>query len=216
MDQDKLDFLANSIKNARNVMHKVESTNFGSSGAQGHRVISEEDTDNFIGDTTEYLNEDQVAAFNRQPAQHQQPQYLQETPQPMKNLGKSKMPEAILRSFAENPITDPSAPIGMDNLMQQIAQKAGVPAKAPQQPVRQAIKENRIDAQQPAQQAPQATSIGQIDTKLMEYIIRKTVEETLEQVNKKSSLSENIQIKIGDKTFSGKITSLNEIKTSKK
>ena len=49
-----------------------------------------------------------------------------------------------------------------------------------------------------------------MDTKLMEYIIKKTVEETLEQVSKKSSIDETIQIKIGDKVFGGKLMTLKE------
>ena len=56
------------------------------------------------------------------------------------------------------------------------------------------------------QQAPQ------LDVKLIEFIIKKTVEETLEQVSKRTSIDETIQIKIGDKTFGGKLTVLKENK----
>jgi len=190
MDQnEKMNFLANSIQNARKVMEKVEGVSLTSNtfpSNKSTRVITEEDVDRMLDPG---FGEDMISEV----------QMTQRTNSTMKNISKSKMPEAILKSFQENPIIDPTAPIGMESMMQEITKKV-----APQR-------------NQPPQETPgfiveSQKTVPVMDTKLIEYIIKKTVEETLEQVNKRTSIDENIQIKIGDKTFGGKINTLKEIK----
>lgn len=187
MDQnEKMNFLANSIKQARKVMEKVES---GKVTPTNNRVgMSESDVDRML---------DQDTFLTEMPKK--------ETYQPnpnnmMRNLSKSKMPEAILKSFQENPIIDPTAPVGMETMMNEITKKAT--------PIRET--EKTITNQ------TQNVNPTQIDIKLVEYIIKKTVEETLEQVSKKTQIDETIQIKIGDKTFGGKLTVLKENKINNK
>ena len=190
---EKLEFLANSIKGARKVMEKVEDGKI--SPNQGvRRGMSENDVDKMLDEDTSFLTQ---LPNNKTPQAPNPANY-------MKNLSKSKMPAAILQSFAENPIIDPTMPMGMESMMQEITKKA-----APVQEVTQKV----ITESSPAQskQAP-----VQLDTQLIEYIIKKTVEETLEQVNKKSSIDETIQIKIGDKVFGGKLTVLKENKINQK
>ena len=92
---------------------------------------------------------------------------------------KTRLPPEILKSFQENPIIDPTAPVGMESIMNEITKKAA-PIKEPQRLVTEEKNNNP----------------GQIDIKLVEYIIKKTVEETLEQVSKKTQIDETIQIKI--------------------
>ncbi len=189
MDQnEKLNFLAQSIKNARKVMEKVETSQItpGNSVKTG-RIITEEDVDRLLdpnsGDTL--ISE---------------AEFVTGKSSGMKNMSKSKMPEAILKSFQDNPIIDPTAPIGMESMMQEITKKAApVRTEKPVESSNGVIIESK-----------HTTPV--MDTKLIEYIIKKTVEETLEQVNKKISVDENIQIKIGNKTFGGKINTLKEIK----
>jgi hypothetical protein len=185
---EKLEFLANSIKGARKVMEKVEDGKM-STNQNSRRGMSEADVDRMLDSDTNYLAE---APINRATQQPNPGNY-------MKNLSKSKMPAAILQSFAENPIIDPTMPMGMESMMQEITKKA-----APVQEVTQRVV---TESKQPA---------PQLDTQLIEYIIKKTVEETLEQVNKKSTIDETIQIKIGDKVFGGKLTVLKENKTTQK
>ena len=197
MDQnDKMNFLANSLKQAREVMKRVDS-NLGNTpgGNSIRRSLSEDDVDELL-DTQEYITEDQLPQ-NRMPQQPQQ-----------RDFSKSKLPPEILRSFAEMPAIDPTQPVGMELLMNKIAEKA-----TPQKPK---IQENRLTNNQTQVKTVKEVVTPQLDTKLIEYIIKKTVEETLAQVSKRTDISENIQIKIGDKSFNGKITSLNEIKTTKK
>jgi len=200
MDQnDKMSFLANSIKQARAVMHKVDA-NTGQPGSKtiSRRPLTEDDFDE-MSQPEELIAESQIPQQARQI-----PQQYMGTPQPQRNFAKSKMPPEILRSFSEMPAIDPTQPVGMELMMNEIVQKA-----APKQQ-RQVLNNTPVPLQQTVSEY--GSNNVQMDTKLIEYIIRKTVEETLEQVNKKTSLSENIQIKIGDKSFSGKITSLNEVK----
>lgn len=185
---DKLDFLANSIKRARNVMEKVEDGKIQPS-QNGGKGMTEEDIDRMLdNDDVQYLAEAPKAAAN------------------YKNMNTSRMPSAILESFKENPIADPTAPPGMENVMQKITQKA-----QPKYRENNVVPINENTVSRNVSQSSAAMP-AQMDTKLLEYIIRKTVEETLEQVSKKTNVDENIQIKIGDKTFGGKISTLNEIK----
>jgi hypothetical protein len=183
--QEKLEFLANSIKGARKVMEKVEDGKV-STNQSAHRGMSEADVDKMLDSDTNYLAE---APINRTTQQPNPGNY-------MKNLSKSKMPAAILQSFAENPIIDPTMPMGMESMMQEITKKA-----APVQEVTQKVFTESTQTKQ---------SPVQLDTQLIEYIIKKTVEETLEQVSKRTTIDETIQIKIGDKVFGGKLTVLKE------
>lgn len=185
---EKLNFLAQSIKNARKVMEKVEDkTTFSPNNRiqqpTVRKSLNEDDIDRLLDSQDHLISEDEY-----------------KTNVKMKNLSTSKMPEAIKKSFMENPIIDPTAPIGMESIMQEITKKAA--------PI---DSKKVVNEQFVSKPTPTNTNI-QLDTKLIEYIIRKTVEETLEQVSKKTSIDENIVIKIGDKTFGGKINTLKEIK----
>jgi hypothetical protein len=174
MDQnDKMNFLAQSIKNARKVMEKVETHNVTGNG------FTHSNASDFISEA----------------------QMIQRKNSTMKNMSTSKMPAAILKSFQENPIIDPTAPIGMESMMQEITKKAS--------PVER-IEENTTNKGGYVVESQQTAPV--MDTKLIEYIIKKTVEETIDQINKKTSIDENIQIKIGDKTFGGKLSTLKEVK----
>jgi hypothetical protein len=180
MDQnEKMNFLAESIKQARKVMEKVESGDL--SPTNNRRGMSESDVDRFLDNDT--------------PIRTTNESHLKRAIPNMQNISKSKMPAEILKSFQENPIIDPTAPIGMESVMNEITKKV-----APVKETQRIINEEKNN------------NPGQIDIKLVEYIIKKTVEETLEQVSKKTQIDETIQIKIGDKTFGGKLTVLKENK----
>lgn len=201
-NQDKAALLAQGIAKARMVMEKVEA-NTGGKMAQDRGMSGmnrEVYSDNYQEREPEYLTEEQVAARTRN-AGGGVPKNT------MKNLSSSKMPKEILQSFIDNPIVDPTVPVGMDNLMEQIAKA---------QPKMKQIDE----VVQPRSVAPvQSTPALTMDRDLIEYIIKKTVETVLEEQAKKTSIDENFQIKIGDKIFGGKLNVLkenNNNKTSKK
>jgi hypothetical protein len=182
---EKLNFLANSIKNARKVMEKVESGVVNTNNSvRPNNVLTEDDIDKLLDP-----NNDEMIS---------EAQMLKQKNNSMKNISKSKMPEAILKSFQENPIVDPTAPIGMESMMQEIVKKA---APTP-----------RVEPQERGFIAESKNTTQPIDTKLIEFIIKKTVDEVFEQIGKKTSIDEDFQIKIGGKTFGGKLKSMNEIK----
>ena len=139
-------------------------------------------------------------SFLQQPQQPVSANY-----QPYKNLNTSKMPKEILESFLKTPTIDPTQPLGMETLVQKVVGK-------PQQ--RQQPQQSAPRRQEPIveHRQPVTDSKSTMDIQLLEYVIKKTVEETLKQVNEQTNLNENIQIKIGDKTFGGKISSLKSIK----
>jgi hypothetical protein len=200
-NQDKAALLAQGIAKARMVMEKVEA-NTGGRMAQDRGVSSmnrEMYSDNYEEREPEYLSEEQVAARTRNAAGN--------VPKnTMRNLATSKMPKEILQSFMENPIVDPTVPVGMDNLMEQVAKT---------QPKMKQIEEMAQPRHTPQIQQNQAVTM---DRELIEYIIKKTVETVLEEQAKKTSIDENFQIKIGDKIFGGKLNVLKESnnKTTKK
>jgi hypothetical protein len=201
INQDKAALLAQGIAKARIVMEKVEA-NTGGKMAQDRgmsNVNREMYSDNYQEREPEYLSEEQVAARTRN-AGGGVPKNT------MRNLSTSKMPKEILQSFIDNPIVDPTVPVGMDSLMEQVAKS---------QPKMKQIEEMvQAKPAAPVQSAPALT----MDKELIEYIIKKTVETVLEEQAKKTSIDENFQIKIGDKIFGGKLNVLkeNNNKTTKK
>jgi len=192
---EKAAILAQGIAKARTVMQKVES-NTSYRGASQPQINREVYSDDHEDREPEYLSEDQMKTRVRSVGS--------EIPKnTMKNIHTSKMPKEILQSFMENPIADPTMPIGLDSVVEQVA-KAHPRAKV--------VEEYEAPRTMETKQSPVST----MDTQLIEYIIKKTVEETINQMNQKTSIDETIQIKIGDKVFGGKLTVLKENKTNKK
>lgn len=227
--QDKLDFLAQSIQKAKTLMKEVDNrfgTDTPSVKSQPSRqVYTEEDADQQFVDDTRYLSEADVMQRGGIPQQapaydlYEDNERMPPTPsflpqpqqpvssnyQPYKNLNTSKMPKEILESFLRTPTIDPTQPLGMETLVQKVVGKS----QQRQQPQQSAPRRQEpiVEHRQPV-----TDSKSTMDMQLLEYVIKKTVEETLKQVNEQTNLNENIQIKIGDKTFGGKISSLKNIK----
>lgn len=190
-NQDKAAILAQGIAKAREVMQKVEANTGGTRMTSQPEINRAMYADEAQEREPVYLSEAEVAARTRSVGGPKQTNT-------MKNLGTSKMPKEILQSFMENPIVDPTVPVGMDSLMEQVAKA---------QPKMKQIEE----IAQPRAAAPvQQVAAPVMDTQLIEYIIKKTVETVLEEQAKKTSIDENFQIKIGDKVFGGKLNVLKE------
>jgi hypothetical protein len=222
--QDKLDFIAQSIARAKKVMERVETP--VSNKPTPTQSYSEEQYDNMDVDSTKYLTEEQVmnmrGAIPQQAPQYDlysdnerelpmyQPMSEQKTPQfrPYKNLNSTKMPKEIVESFLNKPMIDPTQPVGMETLIQKVAQKEGRPKQITET---KQVPKPKVNTQIPLQET--TTSNSGMDMQLLEFVIKKTVEETLKQVSEQTNINENIQIKIGDKTFGGTIKTLKNIKT---
>lgn len=200
-NQDKAAILAQGIAKAREVMQKVEANTGGTKMTNQPEINRAMYADDAQEREPVYLSEAEVAAKTRSAGGPT-------TKNNMKNLSTSKMPKEILQSFIENPIVDPTVPVGMDSLMEQVA-KAQPKMKQVEE-----IAQQRVNTQAPVQQVAAPV----LDTQLIEYIIKKTVETVLEEQAKKTSIDENFQIKIGDKVFGGKLNVLkeNNNKTTKK
>jgi hypothetical protein len=200
--EDKASILARGIANARKIMEKVEVNTGGTRMTQQPEINRAMYADDSDDREPVYLSEAEVAARTRT-AGGSIPKNT------MKNLSTSKMPKEILQSFIENPIVDPTVPVGMDSLMEKVAQA---------QPKVKQIQETVQPQSRPIQQQAAPAAAPVMDVQLIEYIIKKTVETVLEEQAKKTSIDENFQIKIGDKVFGGKLNVLkeNNNKTSKK
>ena len=134
---------------------------------------------------------------------------------PYKNLNTSKMPKEILDSFLNKPMIDPSKPLGMEMDMDQLYEKVVKKENPRQQQHQPQYQEpQRVREEAPRQRVEDKPSNSGMDIALLEYVIKKTVEETLKQVSKQSNINENIQIKIGDQTFGGTIKTLKKLKTT--
>jgi hypothetical protein len=201
-NQDKASILAQGIAKARQVMQKVEANTGGTSMSQQPQINRAMYSDDAPEREPEYLSEADMVARTRA-AGGNAPKNT------MKNLSTSKMPKEILQSFIENPIVDPTVPVGMDSLMEKVAQA---------QPKMKQIQEVVQQYDKPTQRQQEPAQQPVMDVQLIEYIIKKTVETVLEEQAKKTSIDENFQIKIGDKVFGGKLNVLkeNNNKTTKK
>jgi len=186
-NEDKATKLAQGIANARKVMQKVEGNTSYSNQSNGSLQQS------YNEKQPEYISEEEMRA--RVQSKNNGPKNT------MKNLDSSKMPKDILESFINNPIMDPTVPVGLDSVISKVNENN---TYANIQDETEPTVSNIINESTPE------TKISGMDTKLIEYIIKKTVEETLEQVNKQTPIDENIQIRLGEKTFGGKIVSLKE------
>jgi len=186
-NEDKATKLAQGIANARKVMQKVEGNTSYNNQSNGSPQQS------YNEKQPEYISEEEMRA--RVQSKNNGPKNT------MKNLDSSKMPKDILESFINNPIMDPTVPVGLDSVISKVNENN---TYATIQDETEPTVSNIINESTPE------TKISGMDTKLIEYIIKKTVEETLEQVNKQTPIDENIQIRLGEKTFGGKIVSLKE------
>lgn len=189
-NQDKAAILAQGIANARKVMEKVEANTGGTRMTQQPQINKGMYSDDAQEREPEYLSEAEMMSRTRA-AGGGVPKNT------MKNLSTSKMPKEILQSFIENPIVDPTIPVGLDSVMEQVAKT---------QPKMKQVQEM---VEQPQAKQPQGVA-PVMDVQLIEYIIKKTVETVLEEQSKKTNIDENFQIKIGDKVFGGKLSVLKE------
>lgn len=218
--QEKMEILAQSLQKAKKVMQEVEhrsgNKNFGNQPNK-HQSYTEQDADNMLVDSTKYLSEAEM--IRRQPQQIAQPNYdlysdnerelpigqpqnSQSKYLPFKNLKNSKMPKEILESFIETPAIDPTKSLGTETLFEKVKANQPQQRKLPEQIYEQKVQPSPIN---------ESKNNG-MDIQLLEFVIKKTVEETLKQVQEQSNINENIEIKIGGKTFGGKISTLKKMK----
>jgi hypothetical protein len=182
--KDKMAFLAESIKNAKKVLDKVENNDF-----------SRGDTN--IKHTPEPKRSIENVVRNRPSNQN-----------PMKNISESKMPPEIIKSFMEKPIIDPTAPLGMEAVFENIIEK---------NVYREDSVENTSDIKNLINEGIREffNNPENLNSKFIKNIVNESIEQLFIKMQKNSNIEENIQIKIGDKIFHGKIGRLTEINNKK-
>lgn len=190
--EEKANKLAQGIANARKVMQKVEGGNYNNDQNTNNGTgASYPPKPNYNEKEPEYISEAEMRT--RVTSKNTGPKKT------MKNLDSSKMPKEILESFLNNPINDPTVPVGLDNVISKVNETQNSYDNAYQSTEPEITKEVIVESKAPV-----------MDTNLIEYIIKKTVEETIDKMSKNTSIDETIQIKIGEKTFGGKLMSLKE------
>ena len=178
--------LMQKLVNAKKVMNKVDGGNY----ERGH------------------VNEDMLRSspedlMNNQEIPQQSPTKQMGMPS-VDKIQNSKLPDAIKKAMIENPIQQISLndTLDMDFLKgaKRLMEQEGVGKKQPQQ--KQVVQYNsNID-------------MGAIAT-LIENTVRKVMDEKLNQIltaSTKSSINENLVLKVGDSIFKGKITGVNKAK----
>lgn len=196
MDQtQKMEFLKNSIMKSKEVMKRTDAMN----GTPG---------------STRKPNAYPPAAIEQLPENVQPPTGTQIN---MDNLKHSKMPSEILESFAKNPPKSqdigPSGGMGL-SFLDQIAGE--IPKN---EPVQQPIQEQAPIYQQPVIPSAAGPLSGlQLEglKAVLKEVVREVVTEVMaekEQLSEATEIDENIQIKLNNKVFGGKITTLKQLKS---
>ena len=201
---DKMKFLTDSILKGKKVMEAVENKTYRTGNIDASKLV-----------VSENLTEAQANQqyFGAPPTQGQAPTYNPE------NLEKSRMPKEILESFRKNPPQSVQTGIGLSFL----DEIAGNITKTPEPPQTRLAETRQPQYQQPQYQQP-IIGGGMNELQLeglksvLEKLIRETMEKVLserEQLTENVKTDENIQLKIGESIFSGKITGVRPIKNKK-
>lgn len=203
---DKMAFLTNSILKSRDVMKAVESKTYRKGSIDPSKLI-----------TPNNVNENMQQPYLGTPPI--QTQATQPTYNP-KNLERSKMPREIIESFRNNPpIASQGGQIGLSFLDEIAGNINNRPQESVYQP-QQSQQAQPVYNQAPAYQQPvMGGGMNELQLEGLKSVIEKIVRETMEKVfdereklTESAALNENIQLKIGESIFSGKITGVKTIK----
>jgi hypothetical protein len=218
------DRLAQILLNSKKVMNKVESSNF-TQGNIDRRMINV-NTDNFI-DTP--INEQ-----FEEPQQIQPPRKLNEN-EYKQSVSNSKLPDAIKQVMLEHHIVQPDMGTGLSiDFTEKVArqmEKQGLkrkpqttPPRKTAQPIREEkVYENDFETGNMSRNSPRSLNESIINEMkpLIKEIIQSTLEATIEKVlmekfakqeKETMKINENLQIKVGDSLFVGKITGVKQVK----
>jgi len=186
---DKARFLAEKLSQSKRLLDKVESKDF---------VPSIDPSSIKTVDEGKLLS---TIPSDVQPRMARPTRQLSEVEREIR-LNQSKMPSAILESLRNQPIGDPTSLDATAVLTETASElmKKNTPVQ-------------NIPFTQPMTQNNNAPIAINMDTKLLEYIIQKTVEETISKLFEQTNVNENFSIRVGNKTFLGKLTK--EVKNGK-
>lgn len=200
---DKMAFLQQSIQKSKKVLQAVETKNYRTGNIDQSKILAP-------ANLNEMAPQQMVI-----PQQSLQP--TQSTGINMNNLNKSKMPREIIESFKANPPQQGlNNQLGL-NFLDDLSKNNPIVEQQEQPINRQPQYQQTAPLPQPQYQMGGGMNELQLEglKSILQKLIRETVEAVLserEQLMENATIDENIQIKIGESIFGGKITKVKSIK----
>lgn len=203
------DKLMQSLLNAKKVMNKVESGNFEKGNVNKDFISKDPDelmASGNIGGNMPALSEGNIPKKGGN--------YIA-------NVNESKLPESIKKAMLENPIALPevnltnSLSLDFTDKVAKQMEKQGLKRPSQQQQRKQQVNENY------SQSSP-ASSLNESIIREMKPLIKEIIQSTLESMiekvlteklaEKTTKMNENLQIRVGDSIFVGKIIGVKQVK----
>jgi hypothetical protein len=193
MDANKLKTI---LSGARAVMQAVDSGNYQKGNIDPTMLSAGSDSNNLTENiSSEYEQPVMVSQQNKQ--------------MPYRNLHTTKMPKEIVQAMIENPIPIPDSPYHTFELNEDFLSEINPESvtKKPQQ--------RTTNAAQRLAENKRNSTIGLTEDEVRN-IVRQEMEQIIYEYFDKRVIKEDIQIKVGDTIFSGKLSPLPSKKVVRK
>jgi hypothetical protein len=188
--------LRDSLIQAKNVMNKVETGDYSKGNVNTATLTQDVNTASPVAGSNQPLMSEEAMNKNVNRAHN---------PEKIKN---SKLPENIKQLMLENPIDIPPLQVGSSGLSNEFIDEVS----------KKMEKENLKTPSRPTQTTQTASTLNESSIKeLIRETIKESVQEIVSEELKKLtegtlSLKENLQIRVGDSVFVGKITDVRKTK----
>ena len=199
MDANKLKSI---LSGARAVMDAVDSNNYQKGNIDPSRLAGSTENLSESIPSNNYMGENQM--MSQQTYQSNQPAY--------RNLHTTKMPKEIVQAMIENPIHAPDTPFHTFELTQDFLQEINPETTRKQQTQRP--QKNTNPVQRLAE--TKRSSVMNLTEDEVRRIVREEMEEIIFEYFDQRVIKEDIQIKVGNTIFSGKLSPLQSKKSVKR
>ena len=199
MDANKLKSI---LSGARAVMDAVDSNNYQKGNIDPSKLAGSTENLSESFPSNNYMGENQM--MSQQTYQSNQPAY--------RNLHTTKMPKEIVQAMIENPIHAPDTPFHTFELTQDFLQEINPETTRKQQTQRP--QKNTNPVQRLAE--TKRSSVMNLTEDEVRRIVREEMEEIIFEYFDQRVIKEDIQIKVGNTIFSGKLSPLQSKKSVKR
>ena len=151
-----------------------------------------------------------MVSENTQPHYEEQHMPVQQKQMPYRNLGTTKMPKEIVQAMIENPIQVPDSPYHTFELNEDFLSEIN-----PETVKKQSSKQRTIDSTQRLAETKRNATMNLTEDEVRQ-IVRDEMEQIIYEYFDKRVIKEDIQIKVGETIFSGKLSPLPSKKTVKR
>lgn len=151
------------------------------------------------------------------PSMYQEPMMTQPTHQqthPYRNLHTTKMPKEIVQAMIENPISVPDTPFHTFELTEDFVQDIN-PEIARKQAIKTQPQKRTTNPVQRLAETKRSSMIGLTEEEVRQ-IVRDEMQEIIYEYFDQRVIKEDIQIKVGNTIFSGKLSPLPSKKSVKR